>query len=188
MPRPRFPEQRGKGSGGIWAVDKNWEGELPGEVSRLGCLGWRKQLLQLLSGPPALQKNTGTTHVLGVDVRCGTPILDVKNWLRRRGPDQVELSAFAQDAKYWVDLKTVCQGPVICDREEFSYNITLEAVHAALSKMGRVSCVFSIPFTMPNGQEEIIESLLPAAFSDEERRELVDRMCCQEFLLFVEKA
>ena len=32
---------------------------------------------------------------------------------------KVELSAFTQDPKYWVDLKTICTGPVICDREEF---------------------------------------------------------------------
>lgn len=58
-------------------------------------------------------------HVLGVDVRCGTPILDVKNWLRKAGIFQVELSAFTQDPKYWLDLKTICQGSVICDREDF---------------------------------------------------------------------
>lgn len=58
-------------------------------------------------------------RILGVDVRCGTPILDVKNWLRRHGVFDAELSAFVQDPKYWVDLKTVCQGSVLCDREEF---------------------------------------------------------------------
>jgi len=57
--------------------------------------------------------------ILGVDVRCGTPILDVKNWLRRYEGFQTELSAFTQDPKYWLDLKTICAGPVICDREEF---------------------------------------------------------------------
>lgn len=61
----------------------------------------------------------GSAKVLGVDVRCGTPILDVKNWLRKFGIFQTELSAFIQDPKYWVDLKTICDGPVICDREEF---------------------------------------------------------------------
>lgn len=58
-------------------------------------------------------------RVLGVDVRCGTPILDVKNWLRKAGIFRTELSAFTQDPKYWVDLKTICSGPVLCDREEF---------------------------------------------------------------------
>lgn len=63
--------------------------------------------------------SVGQARVLGVDVRCGTPILDVKNWLRKAGIFQTELSAFTQNAKYWLDLKTICQGPVICDREEF---------------------------------------------------------------------
>lgn len=63
--------------------------------------------------------STGRLRVLGVDTRCGTPILDVKNWLRKFGLFDVDLSAFTQDPKYWLDLKTICKGPVICDREEF---------------------------------------------------------------------
>ena len=61
----------------------------------------------------------GRPQILGVDTRCGTPILDVKNWLRRCGLPDADLSAFTQDPKYWLDLKTICKGPVICDREEF---------------------------------------------------------------------
>lgn len=62
---------------------------------------------------------TGRLQILGVDTRCGTPILDVKNWLRRFGLFDADLSAFIQDPKYWLDLKTICKGPVVCDREEF---------------------------------------------------------------------
>lgn len=62
---------------------------------------------------------TGTARILGVDVRCGTPVLDVKNWLRKQGVFTAELSAFTQDPKYWQDLKTICTGGVLCDREEF---------------------------------------------------------------------
>ncbi|MBQ7248526.1 MAG: glycosyltransferase family 2 protein [Deltaproteobacteria bacterium] len=61
----------------------------------------------------------GSARVLGVDVRCGSPILDIKNWLRRFSVFNTELSAFTQDPKYWIDLKTICGGPVVCDREEF---------------------------------------------------------------------
>ena len=57
--------------------------------------------------------------ILGVDVRCGTPILDIKNWLRKFGIMQAQLSAFVEDPKYWLDLKTICEGAVLCDREEF---------------------------------------------------------------------
>lgn len=64
---------------------------------------------------PAVQR----ARVLGVDVRCGTPILDMKNWLRHFDIYDAELSAFTQDVKYWIDLRTICAGPVICDREEY---------------------------------------------------------------------
>ncbi len=62
---------------------------------------------------------TGQPQILGVDTQCGTPALDVKNWLRRFGLFDADISAFTQDPKYWMDLKTICTGPVICDREEF---------------------------------------------------------------------
>ena len=63
--------------------------------------------------------STGCLQLLGVDTRCGTPILDVKNWLRKFGLFEANLSAFTQDPKYWLDLKTICKGSVVCDREEF---------------------------------------------------------------------
>ena len=54
-----------------------------------------------------------------MDTRCGTPVLDIKNWLRLFEHFNAAISAFTQDPKYWMDLKTICTGPVICDREEF---------------------------------------------------------------------
>lgn len=62
---------------------------------------------------------TGRPQILGVDTKCGTPVLDIKNWLRTFGLFDTDLSAFTQDPKYWLDLKTICRGPVVCDREEF---------------------------------------------------------------------
>ena len=64
-------------------------------------------------------KGAKNVRILGVDVRCGTPILDVRNWLRKSSIFDAELSAFTQDPKYWPDLKSVCAGTVVCDREEF---------------------------------------------------------------------
>lgn len=66
--------------------------------------------------PPSIP---GEARILGVDVRCGTPILDAKNWLRKNGLFFARLSAFTQEPKYWADLKTICEGGVFCDREEF---------------------------------------------------------------------
>lgn len=71
--------------------------------------------LSRLPSPPEHRR----CAVLGVDIRCGTPILDIKNWLRKHNIFEAELSAFVQDAKYWIDLKTICKGTVLCDREEF---------------------------------------------------------------------
>lgn len=60
------------------------------------------------------------TRILGIDVKCGSPILDIKNHLRKAGIFQVELSAFIQDPKYWMDLKSICKGGgVICNRIEY---------------------------------------------------------------------
>lgn len=74
-----------------------------------------RSYLHLLPTPKAV----GTVRVLGIDVLCGTPILDIKNWLRKSGAFDTELSSFTQSPKYWIDLKTICTGTVICDREEF---------------------------------------------------------------------
>lgn len=57
--------------------------------------------------------------ILGIDTRCGTPILDIKNIIREFGVFEPEISAFTQDAKYYTDLKTVCGGSVVCDRIEY---------------------------------------------------------------------
>lgn len=71
--------------------------------------------LRQLSAPIPAPKMS----VLGVDVKCGTAVLDVKNWLYSFGIPDIKLSAFTRDPKYWVDLKTICSGSVVCDREEF---------------------------------------------------------------------
>ena len=55
-------------------------------------------------------KPTGTEHnrILGIDVRCGTPILEIKNRLRYSGIYDAECHAFTQQAKYFLDLQTFC--------------------------------------------------------------------------------
>lgn len=200
--------------------------------------------------------HVGPARVLGVDVRCGTPILDVKNWLRRSSVFDTELSAFVQDPKYWLDLKTICQGPVFCDREEFltdafleqyfdyvvadrpincyhepqkmindlfslcksggmvicklknshsffeyayelgqwnmsadgfSYNISLNVFHAALSKKGTVKSVTAIPYELPEEQIMAVDNLLPEDLLTEKRPEILKRLLCREYLIMVEK-
>ncbi len=46
--------------------------------------------------------------VLGIDVRCGTPILEIKNHLRNYDVFDAECFAFTTEGKYFIDLQTVC--------------------------------------------------------------------------------
>ena len=194
--------------------------------------------------------------VLGVDTRCGMPILDVKNWLRRHNVFDTELSAFTQDAKYWIDLKTICAGPVVCDREEFlldsfpaeyydyvvmdrpfnryhepqkilndafslckkggyvvcklkntasflayintlgqrevydtdfSYNIPLEVAYTVLQRFGQIETLIPITFDTNDDMQNSLNEMLPDETSAVERKELLFRMFCKEFLLVVRK-
>lgn len=113
---------------------RHFEGKDPGELARSVIIGkanfqekyfgvdaWddvNNYYARYLDGLPYTE-GSFARRVLGVDVRCGTPILDIKNRLRKLSIYDVELSAFAQSPKYWTDLKTICSGVVACDREEF---------------------------------------------------------------------
>lgn len=55
---------------------------------------------------------------LTVDVCCGTPALEVRNRLKRRGITDITSYAFTTAAKYYLDLQTVC-AEVQCDRIDF---------------------------------------------------------------------
>jgi len=59
--------------------------------------------------------------ILGIDTRCGTPILDVKNKLRDFGITKTTSHAFTTKAKYFLDLQTICN-EVTCDRIDFLYD------------------------------------------------------------------
>jgi SAM-dependent methyltransferase len=68
---------------------------------------------------PQERKGSKGLEILGVDVLCGTPILELKNKLREARVFDARLSAFSTDPKYWLDLKTICAGKVVIDRIEF---------------------------------------------------------------------
>lgn len=59
--------------------------------------------------------------ILGIDVLAGTPVLDVKNIVRKFGITEPDVRAFSQDGKYYADLKTVCD-EVSCDRIDYLRN------------------------------------------------------------------
>jgi SAM-dependent methyltransferase len=68
---------------------------------------------------PEEKRGCVAPQILGIDVACGTPILELKNKLRMADIFDTQLSAFCSDAKYYVDLKTICSGKVAVDRIEY---------------------------------------------------------------------
>lgn len=51
---------------------------------------------------------TNEIAILGVDVKCGTPILEIKNKLRSFEIFEPESCAITSEGKYFIDLQTVC--------------------------------------------------------------------------------
>lgn len=57
--------------------------------------------------------------ILGIDVLCGTPLLEAKNALREKGFYNTRLAAFTTEGKYWLDLSTICGSEIASDRIEY---------------------------------------------------------------------
>lgn len=58
---------------------------------------------------PAIRNTKSeSATVLGIDTRCGTPILEIKNHIRNFHKFDTVCYSFIQDAKYYMDLLTVC--------------------------------------------------------------------------------
>ena len=53
-------------------------------------------------------------RALGIDVRCGTPLLEIRNTLRSDGFGSTRLTAYTTDPKYWQDLSSFCDDGVLC--------------------------------------------------------------------------
>lgn len=53
-------------------------------------------------------------QIMGVDVRCGTPLLEANNRLRSAGIFDACLTAYTADPKYWQDLYHICGGAAYC--------------------------------------------------------------------------
>ncbi|MCR4925399.1 MAG: glycosyltransferase family 2 protein [Clostridiales bacterium] len=57
----------------------------------------------------ALKTTSGkSAKILGIDVKCGTPILEIKNNIKKFGKYDTDCYAFTQNGKYFIDLQTVC--------------------------------------------------------------------------------
>ena len=63
-------------------------------------------------------------RALGIDVRCGTPLLEIQNTLRSDGFGNTQLTAYTTDPKYWQDLSYFCEGGVFCgDIDRLSHKL-----------------------------------------------------------------
>ena len=70
---------------------------------------------------------------------------------------------------------------------EFSYNIPLEAANAALQQIGQMEAIIPITFDVNDEMQITLSDMLPKEASDAERRDLLYRMLCKEFLFVVKK-
>lgn len=52
--------------------------------------------------------DSGKEKLLGINVRCGTPILEIKNNLKQFNVFDTECYAHTSDSKYYLDLQTIC--------------------------------------------------------------------------------
>lgn len=84
---------------------------------------FERNLISLL---PKIEKSNKINQILGIDIRCGTPILEVENYLLKNNLKKNISSAFTTQAKYYLDLKTVCKGNVYCDRIEYLHEYLIQ--------------------------------------------------------------
>ncbi|MGE4214250.1 MAG: glycosyltransferase [Anaerotignaceae bacterium] len=73
---------------------------------------------ELISNIKNPEKQGWNPDILGIDTRCGTPILEIRNTLREYGLTKTICDAFTSNAKYFLDLQTICN-TVNCDRIDF---------------------------------------------------------------------
>ena len=92
-------------------------------------INFEQELISLLLKNHVKDPDPSKVHrILGMDVRCGQPLLTAKYLLRYHGMEQVSLSACTTDPKYWIDLKSICDGVVVCGKvpeQELFYEIIL---------------------------------------------------------------
>ncbi|WP_044974685.1 SAM-dependent methyltransferase [Ruminococcus sp. HUN007] len=62
------------------------------------------EILPLIK-PPVDKDNC---NILGIDIRCGTPILEIKNHLRQYDIFDATCCAITSEGKYFIDLQTFC--------------------------------------------------------------------------------
>lgn len=64
------------------------------------------------------QLNPEGVAILCANVRCGLPVFSIRSILKKRGIENIYCSGFTTDAKYYLDLQTICND-VHSDRMDF---------------------------------------------------------------------
>lgn len=77
-------------------------------------MNFENELLNMLELP-----SCPISKMLAVDVKCGTPILQFRNLLRKNNILNSDCCAFTSHAKYYNDLLYVTDGKVSCDRIDY---------------------------------------------------------------------
>ncbi len=149
-----------------------------------------------------------SVEVLGVDVYCGTPILEVKNKLKENAVFSTNLSAFSTHAKYWLDLKSICTKNVVVDRigninscfndEKFDIIILGKPINSFENSLGLLENLLKLVKT--NGHllvnlrnsfdfTSLIKSLGGNVTMNEqfEDRQLIFQMSIDDFLIKIDK-
>lgn len=79
------------------------------------CDNYEEELIGLMQPIEKLSQ----VEVLGIEVKCGTPLLEMKNYLYARSISPVQLSAYTSKIEYYTDLKTICKGEVKLGQLEY---------------------------------------------------------------------
>ncbi|MDR1001388.1 MAG: glycosyltransferase family 2 protein [Clostridiales bacterium] len=103
--------------------------------------------LQLLAPLGTWDMPQGEISALCVDARCGTPVLEIRNRLRRRGRLDVSNWAFTTRAKYFLDLQTT-EAEVKCDRVDFIQNHYADETFDIVALCEPLNCYHSAPITL----------------------------------------
>jgi GT2 family glycosyltransferase len=100
----------------------------------------------LLSPLDAMRLHADGIAALSVDVRCGTPVLEIHNHLRKRGRTDVESCAFTTQAKYFLDLQTTGVN-VSCDRIDFIQSYYADGTFDIVA-LGEPVNTYPVPITL----------------------------------------
>lgn len=93
-------------------------------------------------------------EILGIDTLCGTPILELKNILNENKNSNLKLSAFSTDARYWLDLKTICED-VVVDRIDYILEHYKQKFDYIL--LGKALNLYQNPYKVINDLIKIID-------------------------------